>query len=212
MRRAADLSPRWSSIMMLLSKQGCRIRQAFSGDVGRGPVNGLEHGRFIADVGAADHAESADEACCEVAHHVAIEIRQQQHVELLRIQHHLHAGVVDDHLFVLDVGILRRDVADGFQEKSVRELHNIGFMDGVNFLSAFAFGVLESEVRDLRGCFFRDDLQAFDDAGNDFVFQSGIEIFRIFANQNDIHVFKTRFHSGKILDRPDIGVKIERFS
>ena len=44
------------------------------------------------------------------------------------------------------------------------------------------------------------------------MFQSGIKIFRIFADQNDVHVFKPRFHSRKIFDWPDIGVKIERFS
>ena len=117
-------------------KQGRGIGQALSSDVRSCPVNGLKHGCLIANIGAADDAEAADEAGGEVAHHVAVEIWKQQHVKLLRIQHHLHAGVVHDHLFVLDVGILRRDVADGLQEKAVRELHDVGFVDGVNFLSA----------------------------------------------------------------------------
>src|SRR5208282_6049736 len=41
-------------------KKGRWIRQPFSGDVGRGSMYGLEHGGFIAIVGGAYHAETAD--------------------------------------------------------------------------------------------------------------------------------------------------------
>ncbi len=79
----------------------------FSRDIRRGSVNGFEYRHALADVSARHHAQPADEPRRQVAHDVAVKICQQQHVKLLRIEHHLHAGIVDNQLFVFDVRILR---------------------------------------------------------------------------------------------------------
>lgn len=192
--------------------EGGGVGEALTDDVGGRAVNGLEHGGLLADVGAADDAEAADEAGGEIAHHVAVKIGEKEHVKLLRIQNDLHAGVVHDEFFVFDFGVLRGDGADGFEEEAVRKLHDVGFVDGVDFFAALALGVFEGEVRDLRGCSFRNDFQAFDDSGNDFVFEAGVKVFGVFANEDDVHVFKARFHAGKIFDGANVGVKIEGFA
>ena len=51
-------------------------------------------------------SQSADEPRCQIAHHVSVKIRQQQHIKLLGLQDELHAGVVHDHFVVFDCGIL----------------------------------------------------------------------------------------------------------
>src|SRR5580704_8517756 len=80
------------------------IGDAFSGDVGGGAVNGFEDGAFVADVSAGYDAEAADQAGGEIAHHVAVEIGQEQDVELPRVYNDLHAGVVDDQFLILNIG------------------------------------------------------------------------------------------------------------
>ena len=65
-----------------------------------------------AEIGRADHAESADEAGAQIRHDVAVQIRQQQHVELRRVHHEVHARGVDDLLVVGDVGNSRATRAD----------------------------------------------------------------------------------------------------
>ena len=57
---------------------------------------------------AADHAEAADQPRAEVRQDVAVEVRHQQHVELLGRHHQVHAGGVDDALVVLDVQVVAR--------------------------------------------------------------------------------------------------------
>ena len=193
-------------------EQGSRVSEAFAGNVGGGAVNSFKHGGFVADVGAADDAEPADKARGEIAHDVAIEIGQEQHVELLRIEHDLHAGVVYDEFLVFDVGILWGYVANGFEKEAIGELHDIGFVDGVNLFAAFTLGVFESEVGDLSRSFFGDDFEALDDAGDDFVFQAGVEVFGVFADEDDVDVFEARFNAGKIFNGADVGVKIEGFA
>ena len=69
---------------------------------------------------------------------VAVEILQQQHVVLVGIHHQLHAGVVHDVLAVGDLGIFLRDVARAADEQAVRQLHDVGFVDGVDLLALAA--------------------------------------------------------------------------
>ena len=89
-------------------QQGRRIGESLAGDVGSGTVNSLEHRAFVADVGAGHHAEAPDKARGQVAHDVAIKIRQQKHVKLQGIHHDLHAGVVNDKFLVFDGGEICR--------------------------------------------------------------------------------------------------------
>src|SRR3984957_14570969 len=193
-------------------EQGSGISEAFAGDVGCGAVDGLEHGAVVADVAAGDDAQSADQACGQIAHHVAVEIREQQDVELARVEHDLHAGVVYDELFVFYFRIARRDGANRFQEQAIRQFHDVGLVDGVNFFAAVFLGIVEREFRDARRGFLSDDLQALDDAGNDLVLEARVEIFGIFANDHDIDAVEARFHAGEILDRAQVRIEVEGLS
>ena len=59
---------------------------------------------------AAPHdAEAADQPRAQIRDDVAVQVRQHQHVELLRVHHEVHARGVDDPLVVRDVGVLARD-------------------------------------------------------------------------------------------------------
>ncbi len=174
------------------------ISESLAGDIRGGAMHSLEHGAFVPDVSAGHHAQAADQPRRQIAHDVPVKIRQQKHVKLLRIHHDLHAGVVDDEFLVLDIGILFGDGANGLEKEAVGELHDVGFVDGVNFFAAMALGVFKSEVSDARGSLFGDDLEAFDHAGNDFVLEAGVQVFGIFADEHDVHVFKARLDAGDV--------------
>jgi len=61
-------------------------------------------------VAAADHAKAADQAGAQVRQDVAVQVRHEQDVELLRRHHQVHARRVHDPLVVLDVEEVARDV------------------------------------------------------------------------------------------------------
>ena len=84
-----------------------RVGEAFAGDVGRGAVDGFEHGRVVADVGARREAEAADQAAGEIGDDVAEQVFHDHHVERIRIHHELHAGGVDDAVVERDIGKAR---------------------------------------------------------------------------------------------------------
>ena len=87
---------------MLLSSSAVGFANPFAGDIRRSPVDRFEHRRVIANVCASHDSQAANQSSGEIAHHVAVQIGQQQHVELLRVQHNLHARVIDDHFQVFN--------------------------------------------------------------------------------------------------------------
>ena len=179
-------------------QEGGGIGEALAGDVGRGAVDGFKHGGIVAEISAADNAEAADQTRGEIAHDVAIEIGEKKHVVLLGLQNHLHAGIVDDELFVFDVGIVGGDGANRLEEQAVRKFHDVGFVDGGDFFAAFAFGVFKGELCDARGGALGDDFQAFDDAGNDFVFEAGVKVLGVFADEDNVDILKARLDAGHV--------------
>ena len=94
-----------------------------------GAVRRLEDGRARADVRAGRDPEPADEPGREVADDVPVEIREDEHVELLGALDEPHAERVDEHLARLDVRVVRRDVAEDGEEEPVRELHDVRLRD-----------------------------------------------------------------------------------
>src|SRR6185503_18104781 len=58
------------------------VRHAFAGDVGRAAMDGFEDADVRAQVGPGYYAEPAHEAGAQVRHDVAVQVRQEQHVEL----------------------------------------------------------------------------------------------------------------------------------
>ena len=84
------------------SQQCRRIRDVLARDVGRAAVHGFEDGPVLAEVRRADYAEAADQAGAQIRHDIAVEIRQQQNVELFRLHHEIHARRVDDLFVVCD--------------------------------------------------------------------------------------------------------------
>src|SRR6202171_3241966 len=82
----------------------------------------------------------------------------------------------------------------------------------MNFFSIHTPRILECKPANARRSLFGDDLKTFDDARNDHMLQSVIEIFRIFSHDNNIDVLKACFNSRQILDWPQVGEKLETFS
>src|SRR5260370_10254417 len=163
--RVADLQSRLVLAKMAQHEQcgsqdGGGIGDVFPGNVGCGPVYGFKDGALVAEIRAGDKAEAADQSRAQIGKNVAVKILHQQDVVLVGVHDQLHASVVDDVLAVGDLGILFRDVARTSQKQSIGQLHDVGFVDGMNFLALIFPCILESKTRDGRGSLLVADLQA----------------------------------------------------
>jgi hypothetical protein len=84
----------------------------------------------------------------EVGDDVAVEVRQHEHVVLLRSGHQLIAQVVDDAVLELDLRVPSGDLASDFEKQSVRELHDVGLVDRCHLVAVVVLGVLEGRLDD----------------------------------------------------------------
>jgi len=177
-------------------------------------MDGFEHGAIVAEIGAGDNAETAYQACREIGNDVAIEVGQDENIEGLRPHHELHAGIINDQFAVFDTRKSRGGFTAAAQKQAVAHLHDVGLVDGDDFLSFLQGGVFEGRFRD----FFRsdsgDDFQAFHHVGHYFVLDSGVEIFRIFAEDDhvDRKIGKTRFQPRKHANGAEIHKQIQAFA
>src|SRR3989475_12207524 len=85
-----------------------RVDDATAGDVGRGPMHGLEQAPFRlgVDVAGGCDAHPADQLRGQVGQDVAEEVAGDDDVELRRVAHQLHRGRVHIEVTGLDVGTL----------------------------------------------------------------------------------------------------------
>src|SRR5262249_54939729 len=76
----------------------------------------------------------------------------------------------------------------------------------------FASRVFECEPCDATRCAVGDDLQTLDYTGDHFVLEAGVEIFGVFADDDQIDVLVTAGDALHGLDGTQIRVEIKRFS
>ena len=96
-------SPRWCSISTAERISAIGLARFWPAMSGALPCTASKTAHVLADVRARHDAEAADEAGAEVGDDVAVEVLEQQHVELLGSHDELHAEVVDDHVVGLDL-------------------------------------------------------------------------------------------------------------
>src|SRR5207244_873990 len=110
------------------------------------------------------------------------------------------------------VGNLRiflRHIARATEKKTIRQLHDIGFVDGVNLLALILASVFESKAGDARGSFLSNDFQALDYARHNFVLKPRIKSLGIFPDDYQINVRIARGNMRQVANGAEIRVKLE---
>ena len=173
----------------------------------------FKHRVFIAKVGAWRHAQTANQSRRQIADNVAVQILHQDHVKARGVLHQAHARGVNDHLLVVNfTNPFLRNFLGASNEQAVAHLHDVGFVEHGNFLASAVTGVLEGEFSDAQACQFRGHLQTGDHARSDFIFNARVQALCIFADHNQVHIFKSRGHAGQTANGPDRCVQTQRLS
>ena len=125
-----------------------RVHPVLAGVLRRGAVGRLEDGRVRAEVAAGSEAQASDQPGAEVGDDVAVEVRTDEDVVLLRPLHELHRHVVDDLVLELDVLVLGGDLARHCEVEPVSELHDVGLVDGRDLAATGPTRVVEGKLDD----------------------------------------------------------------
>ena len=127
-------------------------------------MHGLEHGVFLADVRTRSDTQATNQASSQVAGDVAIQVREHHHVELRRVDDHVHAEGVDDAVVELNTAlVLLGNLSRRAQEQAIGILHDVGLMSSGDLFAAMLQRVLEGVAHDVLGS--RDGDRLDGDAG-----------------------------------------------
>src|SRR5437762_7095854 len=113
-------------------------------------MDGLENSALMSEVRSRHEPKSADESGAQVRNDVTVEVLHEQNVVLIWIHHQLHAGVVDDVLAIRNLRIFLRNIPRAAQEESVRQLHDVGLVDGMNLLAMILACVFKCKTGNAR--------------------------------------------------------------
>src|SRR5262249_22296567 len=142
----------------------------------------------LADVGGGGQPQPSDQPRRQIRDDVPVQVLHHHHVEAFGPHHELLAGVVHDQLLVLEFGKFPVRAPHTLQEKAVGQFHDVGFVDSGDLFAPVGLGVEEGEAPDPQAGRLGDDLQALDDAGDDDVFQAGVEVFAVLADDDQVDV------------------------
>src|SRR4051794_22035603 len=159
----------------------------------------------LADVDAGRRADAADEARSEVADDIPVKVAHDEDVELLRLGNQLHAAIVDDDVLRRQLGKFLGDGTERFQKQAIGELQNVGLMNASDRLAAAAFRPCESKAEKPLAGRLGDDLQALYDARDNLVLDRRVQVFRQFAENEEVHAGEAGFKAADILQGPNGG-------
>ena len=128
------------------------------------------------------------------------------------VEHQLHAGGIDDFLAVLDIRVQAGYCSNAFEKETVTKFHDVRLVYRGHLPTAVAARVVEGEFCNTRRGALGDDLQALDNARNDFVLEARIKIFGVLSNDDEVHAGETRRHTRQVPNRPKVGIQIELFT
>lgn len=169
----------------------------------------LKHSVLTSNVDTGDETRATDKTGTNVGQNGTVQVGGDENVKLLGPRDGLHGGVVDNHVAVLNVGVVLADLLDGGSEQTVGELHNVGLVDGSDTLSV----VLESKVVGKAGNALRlvlgDDLEGLNDTRDRLVFKTRVLTLGVFSNQNHVNSVESGLDSGNVLDQNQGGVDVE---
>lgn len=91
-------------------------------------------------------------------------------------------------------------------------LHDIGLVDGSDFLTIVCLCKLKGEPGGVLTLAIGCDLERLNDTRNDFLLQTRVLTLHIFTNDNNIQSTVARVYVGECLARNDLHLLIKHFS
>ena len=211
-RSAAAGSSRCCSISTADSSSAAGFARFLPAMSGALPWTASKTRNVGAEIGRADDTKASHESGAQVRYDVAVQIRQQQHVELGRVHDEVHAGCVHDPLVVRDVDVLPRDAPGALEKEPVALFHDVRLVNRRHAPATVTARVAERKLCDPCRRALGDDFQAFNDAGHDRVLEAGVQVLGIFADDDEIDPFEAGRHAGQVRNGPQVGVQVECFS
>lgn len=169
----------------------------------------LENGNLTTHVATRYNTRTTDKSSSNVGQDTTVQVGHDHDVELLWSGDTLHGGVVDNHVVVLNRGVLLTDAADGVAEETIGQLHDVGLVNASNLAAVVGQSEGEGELGDTLRLRAGDDLQALNNTRHRLVLQSRVLSLGVLTDNAQVNVLVAGLVAGDVLDQDDGGVDVE---
>ena len=190
------------------------VNDVLPGVLWRRAVDGLKDCHLVTVVCARCEAEAANESGCKVADDVAVQVGCNDHVKLRGIFHHLVRDVVNDEVVRLNRRVLCRELFANPLEHPFSEFEDVRLARGRDPLAVLPKCKLIGEANDLLGSLPGDQLRRLRDVKRLQMFNTGVEIFNVFAHDHHVDPFAlvARWDPRKFARGAHVGIRFKEFA
>lgn len=169
----------------------------------------IEEQKFVSHTRSRTHSSPSHQSRPNTTHNTPVQVGHHHDVELLRVAHHLHRTVVNDHFVVFEAWVFFGHFSRGLEEYSVNQLHDVRLVHRRHLLPAGQFGMFKGIVGYSQGVFFGDYFDRLKNVGNDFVFHARKLSFDVFSDDNDVEVMVSALDVGQVVNMGHSGKQVE---
>lgn len=169
----------------------------------------LEDGNITTHVAARDDTGTTNEGGTDVGQNATVQVRHDQHIELLGTRDSLHGGVVDNHIVGLKGRVVLGNLVESAAEQTVGKLHDVGLVNTSDLLAVVGQSEAESELGNALGLGASDNLQGLDNTLHGLVLQTGVLTLGVLTDNAKVDVLVAGVVTGDVLDQRDRGIDIQ---
>ena len=169
----------------------------------------LKDGNVPTHVATGDDTRATDKGGANVGQNATVQVGHDHDVELLGFRDTLHAGVVDNHVVVLEGRVLLGDTGAGITEQTVSQLHDVGLVNAGDLLAAVGKGEREGKLGNALRLGAGDDLERLNDTRHTLVLQAAVLSLGVLSDDAEVDVLVAGLVAGNVLDETDGGVDVE---
>lgn len=192
-------------------EEGRRVGLVLASDIGSGTVDSLEDRGIATNVAGGGEAETTDETSAHIGENITVQVGHD-HDSVSKdagVLDNLQAGTIQKQIVELDLGELAGNLLARGQEETIRQLHDVGLVDGSDTVAASVLGVVESIAGAAVGSFLGDQLDGLDNAINDLVLNAGVLSLSVLADENGVDVVVGSLEANNRLAGTNVGVQVE---
>src|SRR5260370_34345748 len=116
----------------------------------------LKYSILTADVRAWRNPQATYQTSGQIGNNIAIQVRQDQHIVLLGFLYKLHAHIVYNTIFKLNIRVFFAYYMSSSEEQSIRTFHYVGFVNRCNLTASISPGIVKRELDNPARCHHRN--------------------------------------------------------
>ena len=172
----------------------------------------LEQGVAFPQVCSRHQAEAANQTGAHVAQHVAEEVFHHQDIVARRVERQFQAQAIDVNLLELQKGVIVGHRPRRRQEQTVAQRQHVVLVTEGDPAPALRPCQLEGVADDALRRHLGNDAQTLHHAGNDDVFQAGVQPLRVLADDNEIDAVVGHLDAWQGRHGPHAGEQVKFFA